>query len=312
MMHVDEQISQIYNFLLPLQSSITNNPSPVSNSPEPLLISTRSLPRPPSLSLTNTATPSEAGISSLKISPVFEPPLFYSDQNGKKPFFDTNQSLSIITDLHDVPLASRTDDLLLTSSSTHQSNDDESIALSIPPPPSIYNRSSGSSSVSLGMPSLPRGPVSNKIVPAPLSSTSTSPKQPISTTFRPVSNTRFNPGRSPKPKARSHQNRSNIKHQQQSEKSTTIELESPTEKDATNKNVPLLSTSASTTKSGSNLFRRFMTGGSNTEKTTMSSTLLYPPTSDDEHPLSPASSGNDDDDYRPLTSSSSKHHQTPL
>jgi hypothetical protein len=198
----------------------------------------------------------------------------------------------------------------LTPPLTRQGSDQEPVVVCIPPPPSIYNRSAGSSAVRLGISTIPRGSASNKIVPAP---SSTSPKQSSNTSFRPVSNIRYNPGRSPKLKARSHQNRSSIKHQQQFEKSTIIELESPTQKDVTDKNVPLIPTSASATKSGSNVFRRFMTGGSNKEKTEISSTLLYPPTSDDEHPMSPASSGNDDDDYRPLTSSSSKHqHQTLL
>jgi len=307
MIHIDEQISQIYNFLSPLQSTINNNSSPVSNAAEPLLIPAQPLLRPPSLALTNTTTPTEINATSLKISPVFETPSFYSDINAKVPFFDANQSSSsTINDVHDTSLQPKTNDLLIKTPSIRQNNDDELNPLCVPPPPSVYNRSAGSSFVSLGISSIPRGSVSNKIVPAPSSPNDT--KQPWNATFRPVSNTRYNPGRSPKPKARSHQNRSNIKHQQQSEKSTIIELESPTQKD-----VPLIPTLTSTTKSGSNLFRRFMTGGGNTEKTGMSSsTLLYPPTSDDEHAISPASSGNDDDDYRPLTSSSSKHHHQTL
>lgn len=299
MIHIDEQISQIYNFLSPFHSSLTNNPSPVSHSAEPLLSLVQPPPqRPPSLSITTIASPSEPNTMSFNLSPDFaEKTSFYSDKNETIPFVDTNQSSSTMNNVRDV--------------SRQSSNDQESIALSIPPPPSIYNRAAGSSMVSLGISTIPRGSVSNKIVPAPQS---TSPKQPLNTSFRPVSNTRYNPGRSPKPKTRSHQNRSNIKHQQQSaEKSTIIELESPSQQDATNKTVPLLSSSVSSTKSGSNIFRRFMAGGNNTEKTGMSSTtLLYPPTSDDEHPMSPASSGNDDDDYRPLTLSSNKYHHTPL
>jgi hypothetical protein len=191
------------------------------------------------------------------------------------PFFDTNQPL--------------------LTPPTRQITDYESTVINIPPPPSVYNRSASSSIISLGLPTTPRGSVSNKIVPAP-----SSPKQPPHTSFRPISNTRFNPGRSPKPKVRSHQHRSSTKHQQQSEKSTIIDLES-----STNQNESLLSSS----KLGSDIFRRY------TDQTGMSpsSTLLYPPTSDDEHPISPASSGNEDDDCRPLTSSSNKyHHQTPL
>jgi hypothetical protein len=302
MIHIDEQISQIYNFLSPIHSSINNNSSPVSIPAQPLL-------RPPSLALTTTITPTEINATSLKISPVFETPSFYSDINTNVPFVDANQSSpSTVIDVHDTSLQLKTNDLLLTTPSTRQNNDDELNVLCVPPPPSVYNRSAGSSVVNLGISTIPRGSVSNKIVPAPPSPNDS--KQPSNASFRPVSNTRYNPGRSPKPKVRSHQNRSSIKHQQQSEKSTIIELESPTQKD-----VPLLSTLTSTAKSGSNLFRRFMTGGGNTEKTGMSSsTLLYPPTSDDEHGMSPASSGNDDDDHRPLTSSSSKHHHhnTPL
>jgi len=309
MVHIDEQISQIYKLLSPLHSSITNNPSPVSSSGEQSLITVQPIPRPPSLSLTTIASPSDVNPNSLKISPVFETPSFYSDTNTTKPFFDMNPLPSTITDVHDVSLQSKTNDPLLSTSSTRQSSDSESATLSIPPPPSVYNRSGGSSVLSLGISTVPRGSVSNKIAPA---SSSVGPKQPLNTTFRPVSNTRYNPGRSPKPKARSYQNRSNIKHQQQSEKSTIIELESPTQKDEANKDAPLLPTSTSTTKSSGSIFRRFMTGGSHPEKSTMSSTLLYPPTSDDEHPMSPISSSNDDDDYRPLTSSSSKHHHTPL
>jgi hypothetical protein len=297
MAHIDEQISQIYNFLSPLHSSLTNNPSsPVSSSAEPPLH-----PRPPSLSLTSITAPSDINNTTLQISPVYEPSSFYTD---------TNQSAATVTDVPESPLQPPTNDLSLTPPLTRQSTDHELIALSIPPPPSVYNRSVTPSVISLGISSIPRGTASNKIVPAP---SSTSPQQRSSTSFRPVSNTRYRPGHSPKPKARSHQNRSSIKHQQQSEKSTIIELESSTQKETTSKHVPLLSTSTSTTKSGSNVFRRFMTGGSNTEKTGMSSsTLLYLPTSDDEHPMSPASSGNDDDDYRPLTSSSNKHHHTLL
>jgi hypothetical protein len=299
MVHIDEQISQIHKLLSPLRSSITSNQSSISTSGEQSLNTVPSVPRPPSLSLSTIASPSDANSNSIRISPVLETSSSYSNNNNNntttKPSADANSASSAITDIQQSQL----------------SIDTESVALSIPPPPSVYNRSTGSQSmVTLGLSTAPRGSVSNKIAPA---SPSTGSKQPLNTTFRPVSNTRYNPGRSPKPKTRSSQNRSSLKHQQQSEKSTIIELESPTSKDETNKNVPLLPTSTSTTKSGSSVFRRFMPGGSHTEKsTTSSSTLLYPPTSDDEHALSPASSGNDDDDYRPLTSSSSKHHHTLL
>ena len=260
MTHIDEQISQIYNFLSPLHSSNINNPSPVSDTTQPPSVPSQSSPFPPT-SLMTTTTSLEMNTN--KISPTYEMDASFMDANLTPP--------------------------------TRQITDYESTVINIPPPPSVYNRSASSSIVSLGLPATPRGSVSNKIVPAP-----SSPKQPSNTSFRPISNTRFNPGRSPKPKTRSHHHRPSTKHQQQSEKSTIIELES-----STNQNESLLSSS----KSGSDIFRRYtdQTG------TSPSSTLLYPPTSDDEHPISPTSSGNEDDDCRPLTSSSNKHHhQTPL
>jgi hypothetical protein len=262
MIHIDEQISQIYNFLSPFHSSINNNPSPISDTTKPSSL-------PPPLSLVITTTPSE--INPTNNSPTVETPLL----NKNIPFFDSNQSL-------------------ITSPARH-STDYESTVISIPPPPSVYNRSASSSIVSLGLSTPPRGSVSNKIVPAP-----NSPKQESTTSSRPISNTRFTPGRSPKPKARSHQNRSTSKQQQQSEKSTIIELESPTNKTQ--------SLQLSSSKSGSDIFRRY------TDQTIISSssTLLYPPTSDDERPISPTSSGNEDDDCRPLTSSTSKHHHQTL
>ena len=315
MTHIDEQIGQIFNFLSPFHSSINNNPSPTHDTTQ---ISTIPPPLPQQLSpvpplLITATTPTEINNpTTVNMSPLFEAPSFYSDINTKIPFFDANQPSSNITDVYDVSSQSKTNEQLFI---THQTNENDSPVLSIPPPPSVYNRSARSSISSLNTSIIPRGSASNKIVPAPLLSSPSSPKHASSTSFRPISNTRLNPGRSPKPKARSHQNRFNIKHHQQPEQSTIIELESPTEHDATNKNVPSLSTSlSSTTKSSSNIFRRFMTDNGNTDKTgTTSSTLLYPPTSDDERPMSPTSSGNDDDDCRPLTSSSSKyHHQTPL
>lgn len=284
MTHIDEQITQIFHFLSPLQSSVASNPSPVSQTPPPL-------PPPVSSSSTSkTATPPTTGerLSS------------YSDINETVTLTDAS-----LTDIH---LSERQAPTILTPS-THPASDNEATALCIPPPPSVYNRSAHPPLVSLGVSTTPRGSVSNKIAPAPASA------QPASiTAIRPISNTRFNPGRSPKPKTRSQQSRSYSKQQQQqpqAEKSTIIELESPSRQDEANRSVPLLSA----TKSASNVFRRFMTGaGQPPEKNTASSsTLLYPPTSDDERPTSPASSGNDDDDYRPLTSSSNKYHyQTPL
>ncbi|CAF4532301.1 unnamed protein product [Rotaria sp. Silwood1] len=306
MIHIDEQISQIFNFLSPLHSSINNNTQQVLDTTQSSSIPSQPSSLLPPSSLNTTTSHSKTNTSTLKFPKMFEEPSYYSDINTIIPFFDANQSSSPITD---VSIQPKTNDPLLTISSTCQISDYDSTPLSIPPPPSVYNRSASSSVVTLGISTTPHGSISNKIVPAPTSS-----KHPLSASFRPISNTRFNPGRSPKPKARSHQNRSNVKHRQQPEKSTIIELEPSTQNDTTNKNVPLFSTLSSTTKSGSKVFRRFMGSSSNAEKTTMSSTtLLYPPTSDDEHPMSPTSSGNDDDDHRPLTSSSSKyHHQTPL
>jgi hypothetical protein len=236
--------------------------------------------------------------------------------------FDASQPVSPLADAHDLHRQSRTSEQIVETPPIRQLSGSDSTALSIPPPPSVYNRSATSSIIGLGTSTTPRGSVSNKIAPAPVPLSPVSPKHPLNTTFQPISNTRLNPGRSPKPKARLYHSRTSSKHQQQyPEKSTIIELESSTQEDASSKNVPFLSTSNKTApiiRSSSSVFRRFMQGGGgsgSTEKTTMSSssTLLYPPTSDDERPMSPVSSGNDDDDYRPLTSSSSKHHhQTPL
>ncbi|CAF1330113.1 unnamed protein product [Adineta steineri] len=325
MTHIDEQISQIFNILSPLHSSVASNPEPAisnitqSSSPQPLLsrISSQSSPIRPSVLLLTTTTSSATNYTDAKSSPVFEAPSFYSDISAKTQFFDANQSSSSISDIQDVSLKSKTND----QSPTKQTSDTDSIVLSIPPPPSIINRSANAPFISLGISATPRGSVSNKIAPAAISSSSLSSvdaKQTFSASFRPISNTRYNPGRSPKLKTRSQQSRSTMKHQQQPVQSTIVELEPPIQKDTTDKSVPLLSmsssTTATTTKSGSYGFRRFMLGGSSTDKaTTSSSTLLYPPTSDDDHPMSPNSSGNDDDDYRPLTSSSNRHHRhTPL
>ena len=280
MSHIDEQIGKIHRLLSPLQPSMTNNPSPVSTSEEKPIVPLRSPPqRPPTLTLTSIATPSDVNPTSFKLSPVLE-----------------------TTSLHSVPNpTSDTKIDLYEPSVMPQTSDPESIALSIPPPPSVYNRSAGSSVLNLGLAAIPRASASNKIAPA--ASSSNSPRQTSHLTFRPVSNTRYNPGRSPKLRSRSSRNRSDLKAQSSSDKSTVIELESPTE----NKATPLLTASKPVS---SNLFRRFLTNPDSIEK---SSSLLYPPTSDDEHPISPPSSGNDDDDHRPLTSSSSKyHHQTLL
>jgi len=321
MTHIDEQISQIFNFLSPINTSVTNNYSSDVETDLPLQspshISTPPLTTP--LSPLDTAMSPEPNVSSVSMSPLFEAPSFYSDLTAKMSLFDASQPLSTITDVHDLPRQSRTNEQIVATPPLRQLSGYDAAALSIPPPSNVYSRSTSSSITSLGASTTSRSSISNKIAPAPTPSSPISPKHPLSTTFQPISNTRYNPGRSPKPKARSYQNRTSSKHQQQyPEKSTIIELESPSQQDISSKTAPLLSTpskTTSTTKSSSNSIRRFITGGNNTEKSTTSatSTLLNPPTSDDERPMSPVSSGNEDDDYRPLTSSSNKyHHQTLL
>jgi hypothetical protein len=262
----------------------------------------------------------ETNVSSASMSPLFETPSFYSDLNAKMTLFEGNQTSSTATDIHDHPRQSKTHEPIITTPPIRQISGYDAAPLSTLPP-SIYNRSSISSIASLGATTTPRNSVSNKIAPAPAPPSPVSPKHSLSTTFQPISNTRFNPGHSPKPKARSHLVRTtSSKNQQQNpEKSTIIELEPSEQQVVPSKSAPLLGTSSkptSTTKSSSSVFRRFITSGNNPEKTgvsSSSSTLLYPPTSDDERVVSPASSGNEDDDYRPLTSSSKHHHhQTPL
>lgn len=278
MSHIDEQISKIHRLLAPRQSSTINQPSPLSTSEEKSLV----LIRPPSLTLTAIATPSDVNIIPSKMSPLCEKPSISSDLN---PLSSTKSDSA---------------DHSLNTSVTRQSSDSDSVGLSNPPPRSVYNRSSNSPILSLGLSTIPRASASNKIAPAAITS---SPRPAPNQTFRPVSNTRYHPGRSPKLKSRSFRNRSDAKHQSSSDKSTVIDLESPIE----NKATPLLSTSKSS--GNTSVFRRFLPNPDLGEK---SSALLYPPTSDDERPMSPASSGNDDDDHRPLTSSSTKHHHQTL
>ncbi|UJR28850.1 hypothetical protein I4U23_010074 [Adineta vaga] len=322
MSHIDEQISQIFHFLSPLNTSVKNNFTPIVRPVPSSPPRKRSSPQAMPLSPLATSLSPETNVTSVAISPLFETPSFYSDLTSKTMNFDANQSSQPTTEMQNIPRKSKTtsDHTLITPPLRHISDFDAG-ALSIPPPPSIYNRTTSSTIASLTASPASRGSISNKIAPAPItsSSSSVSPKHTFSTAFQPISNTRLNPGRSPKPKTRLQHTRSSTRSQTKyPEKSTIIELESPTQIDVLNKTEPLLPVSnkpISTSKSSSSVFRRLIanTSGS-TEKPTMSSssTLLYPPTSDDEHPMSPASSGNDDDDYRPLTSSSSKHHQTPL
>ena len=318
MSHIDEQIGQIFRFLSPLNTMETDSFPPMERKPSLPPPLTSSPPRPIS-PLVGAISP-EINIGSVSISPLFEAPSFFSDLNATSTLFDPSQSASsVVPDAHDLPRHSRTSEHSSATPPIRQISGHDSISLSIPHSSTAYNRSTSSSITSLGASTTSRSSVSNKIAPAPTPSSPVSPKHPLGATFQPISNTRFNPGRSPKIKTRTHHNRMNSKSQRQysENKSTIIEMESPVQTDVSNKTVPLLATSTKpttlSTKSSGSVFRRFMTGGNNSERMTTSSTLLYPPTSDDEHPKSPVSSGNEDDDYRPLTSSSSKyHHHTPL
>lgn len=294
MAHIDEQIGQIYRFLTPLNQS-------------------QSLPRPPSLLLAHTTTIEDNSKTSI-VSPPIELSKTQSNTITKSSSSSESDPTSSSTksDLHNEHLPTDSTPTSPRGHLTRESSEQDSLILSIPPPPSVYNRSAAATVLNLGLSTLSRTTASNRIAPA-ATTTTMSPKQTSTVTFRPGSNTRFTSGCSPKSKMRSNVNRTPLKHAQSSEKSTIIDLESPSHVDDANKQLPLLTSSSSSTKSGSSIFRRFISGGNN-EKSNVSSTLLYPPTSDDEHPTSPASSGNDDDDddYRPLTSSSNKHHHTPL
>ena len=315
MTHIDEQISQIFNLLSTLHESVTNNRSELLSTTQSLSILSRTSPTSLSLSRNMTTTPLETHTTTLNTSPIAEEALFYSNIHAPLPLVDTNQPLTPMSNVHNDSVHSITNDRILKIPSTlaiDDENDDDSMLLSIPPPPSVYNRSASSSTVSLGLLTMSRGGISNKIVPI---SSSTSSKQAINAKLYPTSNTHYNADRSPKMKPHSCQNRPNTRCQQQSPQSTIIELESLTQTDAAHKTTPLYSTALPTTKLDSNALSRLMANNSKTEKTTMSSsTLLYLPTSDDEHPLSPVSSGDDDDDdHRPLTLSSKKsRHQTLL
>lgn len=324
MAHIDEQISQIFKYLSPTNISVADNlpASPKIDSPGLLNIpaSSTTVPLLPS---SPTMSP-ETNVSSISMSPLFDAPSFYSDLNAKMSLFDDSGPMitttTTTTDVLDHSRPTKTNEQTMTTPAIDQASDHDTSPISMPPPPSIYNRSATSSIISLGASATPRGSVSNKIAPAPAPPSPINPKHPLAPTIQPISNTRFNPGRSPKPKVRSHHGRAGSKQQrQQPERSTIIDLEPSTQENVSSKNVPLLAAPSKTTPSGKpsgNVFRRFITSGGNTEKTvslSSPSSLLYPPTSDDEHPMSPASSGNDDDDYRLLTGTSSKHHhQTPL
>ena len=314
MSHIDEQISQICNFLPLLNASVTNKrqPTPIKVPSSPLPQISSSLSTTALLELPKTVS-SETDLSSVPRTPSFEAPSFYSEINPKLSSVDKDQELSTAIDVHYLPRQSKVNEQLPLLG---QRNDNDAGTLPIPssaPSSSIYNHSVRSSIASLGASATSRTSISNKIAPAPSSPVTS--KHPLSTTFQPISNVRYNPGHSPKPKTRSHRTRTYNKYKQQSpEKSTIIELESSTERDfLTGKSVSSLSTS--TTKSNSSVFRRFLTSGNKIQKaTTASSTRLYSRTSDEDHPISPTSSGNDDDgdNNQLLTSISSKHHHQTL
>lgn len=318
MSHIDEQISQIFHFLSS-ENALANaaTPDERKSSISPPLPPTQ-IPSPVAPLSPLIAPPSpEANNNLVSMSPLFEAPSFYSDLGTKSALFASNQLSATATDVHEFFRESKTGDSNVGTSAERRVSAIETSTLSTLPA-SVYNRSSSSSITSLGISSTSRSSVSNKIAPAPALSSPVSPKNPSSVTFQPISNTRFNPGRSPKPKSRSYQSRTvTNKLQPYAEKSTVIEMEPVSSQELTNKTSPLLgasskTTSALSTKPSSSVFRRFMAGGNNADKPAASSAvLLYPRTSDDERPTSPISSGNEDDDYRPLTSSS-KHHQTLL
>lgn len=297
MSHIDEQISQIFKFLSPVNPSATDNYASMetNSSQQPIAI-----PQSSPMMMESLET---SGVP-IHIFPVFETPSFYSDLNPAIALFDANKSLSTIGTSRDPRRSSRTSEQSISTPPIRQMSIQDETMPSFPLP-ATYSRSASSSIISLAaVPS--RSSVSNKIVPAPDSPTSRSPKQSFSRSFQPISNTRFNPGRSPKPKARSYHKR----QYSQTDRSTIVELE-PTVQS-------FLPATGKITKSSTSVFRRFIPSGNNTDKSSSSATasasttLLYPPTSDDERPLSPISSGNEDDDHRPLTSSSKHHHQTLL
>lgn len=309
MTHIDEQISQIYNFLSPLNPSATAPSSLIES--EPKSSAAQPLAVPPMAA--------DPNIVSVSMSPLFETPSFYSDLGARASIFDGPPAMSLVDERHEHRRVSRSGEQMALPAATSVSNPYENLpTLSSSSSSLNYNRSLSSSISNAGISTTPRNSVSNRIAPAPAPPSPTlSAKQPLNTSFQPISNTRFNPGRSPKPKSRSQHGRSaSSKHSQQ--QSTIIDLESSSQQSTPTRTAALPPTPGKPTtmsKSRSSVFRRFMTGSEPTEKSAISSssTLLYPPTSDDERPMSPLSSGNDDDDYRPLTASTSKyHHQTPL
>lgn len=306
MNHIDEQINRIVQILSPVQMG--SNQIPPSQTTEVL--------KPFSPSSLRTLVPSTISPSAQDPPLSPEGPPIYMDASEIGGQSDMNQSSSTISDLHpsSSQLSERSAPSVFSRAGRQGSIDSDLTPLSIPPPPSVYNRTSPSSMMALGLAAVPpRGSTSNRIAPAPLSSSSSrsnSQSEP-SASFRPISKIKSTAGRSPKPKLRSQTRAQSRTIDEQQASSTVIDLESEYQLESSNRTASLLSSS----RPASNVFRRFMTSGSQSteKKTTPSSTLLYPPNSDEERPSSPFSSGNDDDDHRPLTSSSSKYrHQTPL
>lgn len=321
---IDEQISQICNILSPLSAIATNNAS-LGQKTEPMRSFTPIIiDNEPIVSRTSSISP-EKNITTSAIPQIYDTPSFYTELNTKMTLFDPRKPLATNMELSESQLHHLLNEPGTTNSGLRQSLVIDVPNLSVPVSSSTLSRSS-SSSVS-GIPSSQgsRVSTSNKIAPAPNSPTSvssSSSRHASNITFQPIINTRFNPGRSPKPKSRLHHGHTHGKyHGRTTEQSTVIDLGSPVETASKTQDLNLnlaANRSGAISKSSSSVFRRFVTASGNNERGTgagisSSSTLLYPPTSEDERPASPYSSGNEDDDYRPLTGSSSKYyHQTPL
>lgn len=297
--HIDDQINRIFQYLVPLESVTNNKESRDSTqviSPTSALLMIPNENKNPQLME--------------QLDHVEESPAMV-DLIDHEALSDTNQSSSSVSELQSQQSGIRIRKFL-SSKMRQKTVEHEATALSIPPPPSVYNRSSNSSMILTSTPP-PRGAVSNKIAPAPMTSSAAveSSQSDMTSSFRAMASGRAGAARSPKSKLRS-QPRIQSKSSQQSSASTIIDLEHDSTEEKSSKS----GTGKSTSRVGSQVFRRFMTSASQSaeKKHSQSTTLLYPPTSDEDRPTSPLSSGNDDDDYRPLTSisSSKPRHQTPL
>ncbi|CAF0882948.1 unnamed protein product [Didymodactylos carnosus] len=253
MSHIDEQINQIFNYLMP-----TNN----------LNTSTVLHSSPATTVKTNTVS----------ISPLFESASsFYSDINAKA-VLDTSVNSETVSggDSAEKSRLSPRNSEQMSSIPIHQLSIHDFTGISIP----TYSRASSGGSYA-SVPSQ-RSSISNKIAPAPFDVKSSTEKQPLSTTFRPIANVRNNPGRSPIPKTRSHHH-SKTKSKQQSsaiinimdmKSSTIIDFENRDEQSIltssynsdglTSKTTPLLTTLNTSLggqynrKEKQNLFRRFI------------------------------------------------------